>query len=106
MRPTKEPAILTVADVRESPAGDAIEVLFNERQQIYSLPSAVRAREAVHGRLREALERSALVKVTLNPRRGVVERVTEPAEREVREFDKLRIPLENPEKRCGSTSPG
>jgi hypothetical protein len=98
MRPTKEPAILTVADVRDSPAGDAIEVLFNERQQIYTLPPAARAREAVHGHLREALERKAPVKATLNPRRGVVERVTGPAEREVREFEKLRIPLENPEK--------
>jgi Glutaminase len=98
MRPTKEPAILTVAGFRDSPAGDAIEVLFNERQQIYTLPRAASVREAVHGRLREALDRKAPVKAMLNPRRGVVERVTEPAERELREFEKLRIPLENPEK--------
>jgi hypothetical protein len=98
MRPTKEPAVLTVADVRDSPGGDAIEVLFSERQQIYTLPTAVRAREAVHGRLREALDKKAPVKAMLNPRRGVVESVTAPAARELREFEKLRIPLDNPEK--------
>jgi Glutaminase len=98
MRPTREPAILTVAAVRESTDGKSLECLFNERQQIYALPGAARTREAVLGRLREALDRNEPVKVVLNPRRGVVERVTEPTERERREFEKLRIPLENPDK--------
>lgn len=97
MRPTREPAILTVAAVRES-AGNGIECLFNERQQIFTLPRAARPREPALRRLREALDRRAPVKATLNPRRGVVERVAEPSGRELREFEKLRIPLEKPEK--------
>jgi Glutaminase len=98
MRPTREPAMLTVAAIRESADGKALECLFNERQQIYALPGAARTREAVLGRLREALERNEPLKAVLNPRRGVVERVAEPSDRERREFEKLRIPLENPEK--------
>jgi hypothetical protein len=98
MRPTKESAILTVAHIRESISGHGIECFFNERQQIYTLPPAARAREAVHGQLREAFDRKAPLKATLNPRRGVVERVATPSDRERGEFEKLRTPLEDPEK--------
>lgn len=98
MRPTKETGIVTVAALREPRKDGAVECLFNERQQIYVLPPAARQRESVGARLREALDRKAVVRATLNPRRGVVESVAEPSDRELREFEKARVPLERPEK--------
>jgi hypothetical protein len=95
MRPTKETGILTVADVG-GPSGDApIEARFNERQQIFELP---RSKTALAGRLREALDAGAPVKAVLNPRRGTLERVDAPSERELREFERERILLDEPER--------
>jgi hypothetical protein len=98
MRPTKETATVTVAALREPREDGGIECLFNERQQIFMLPPSARARDAVMGRLKESLDRKAPVRAALNPRRGIVERVDSPSERELREFEKTRIPLENPDK--------
>jgi len=98
MRPTKETGILTVATVREPREDGAIVCLFNERQQIFTLPPSAMARDAVLGPLKEALERNAPVRAVLNPRQGVVERVASPSPRERREFEKTRTFLENPDK--------
>lgn len=98
MRPTKETALLTVATFREHGEAGAIECLFNERQQIFTLPPSARSRPAITDRLKEALERNAPVRAVLNPRRGVVERVDPPSPRELREFEKTRTFLENPDK--------
>jgi hypothetical protein len=95
MRPTKESGILTVADVREPRGEGGIEALFNERQQIFELPGS---KAALAGRLREALDRGAPVKAVLNPRRGTVEGVEPLSERELREFGKARILLDEPER--------
>lgn len=95
MRPTKETAILTVADVAEPRGKGPIEARFNERQQIFELP---RSRTGVARRLLEALDRDEPVKTTLNPRRGTVERADPPSERELREFEKTRILLDAPER--------
>lgn len=95
MRPTKETGLLTVADVREPRGEGAIEALFNERQQIFELP---RSKAALAERLREALDRGTPVKAVLNPRRGTLDRVDSPSERELREFEKERILLDAPER--------
>ena len=97
MRPTKETGILTVAAVRERPDGGGIDCFFNEREQIFAASPRVRA-NAVMERLREAVERGVPVRAALNPRRGVVERIEAASERELREFEKTRIPLEKPDK--------
>jgi hypothetical protein len=97
MRPTKETGILTVAALREPRDGDAIECLFNERQQIFAVPRA-KQREAVMGRLKEALDRNAPIRAVINPRRGVVERIDSPSDRELAEFEKTRTFLEDPDK--------
>jgi Glutaminase len=96
VRPTKETGILTVADVREARGKDGgIEALFNERQQIFEFPHS---KTALAKRLHEALERGEPVKAVLNPRRGILERVDAPSERELREFAKQHVLLEAPER--------
>jgi len=95
MRPTKETGILTVADVSDPRGEGSIEARFNERQQIFELP---RSKSALAGRLRDALDRGAPVKAVLNPRRGTLQGVEPPSERERREFEKKRSPLEGPER--------
>lgn len=95
MRPTKETGILTVADVSEPRRDGPIEARFNERQQIFELS---RSKAAVAGRLREALDAGLPVKAVLNPRRGTLERVEPPSERELREFERERILLDAAER--------
>jgi hypothetical protein len=95
MRPTKETGILTIADLREADGSSTIEALFNERQQIFELAGS---KSALAGRLREALDRGAPVKAVLNPRRGTLEGVEPLSERELREFEKSRILLDQPER--------
>ena len=95
MRPTQETGILTVADVRAPRGESGIEARFNERQQIFELP---RSKSALADRLREALDRGAPVKATLNPRRGVVARVESLSERELGEFEKARILVDEPQR--------
>ena len=70
-----------------------MRVLFNEREQIFALP-----RGAEVERLRAAAKERSPVKVALNPREGVVEKIAAPSARELREFEERRIPLENPDR--------
>jgi Glutaminase len=95
MRPTKETGILTVATVRE-PKDGPIECLFNEKQQTFTAPP--RSGVAITERLRDALERNSPVRVVLNPRRGVVERVASPSPEELAGFEETRTFLENPDR--------
>jgi hypothetical protein len=95
MRPTKETGILTVAAVRAPRDKGPVELFFNERQQIFALPSA---KAGLADGLREAVDRGTPVKAVLNPRRGTVEAVQPLSERELREFEKERILLDAPER--------
>jgi len=96
MPPTKETDVLTVATLREGGSKGAVECLFNERQQIFTLtPDSNEAHASLVGRLGEAQERGAPVKVVLNPRRGAIVRVGPPSPDEV-ESSEARILLERP----------
>ncbi len=96
MRPTKEAGVVTVAAVRESKEA-GIECLFNEREQIFTLSPTVKSQAALAERLAEALERDVPVKAVLNPRRGVVQRIDALSERELRDFQRTRTLVENPD---------
>lgn len=96
MRPLDEAGVLTVAALRESTDDGAIECLFNEHQQIYTLPRAKSALPMAE-RLREALERRQPLNVVLNPRRGVVLKVERLSDRELGEFEEERTFLERPD---------
>lgn len=98
MRPTKETAVVTVADVRESAREGLLECLFNERQQIYTLSPAVKTQAALAERLREARAEGAPLKVALNPGRDAIQSVAPLSDRERREFDRDRVLLESPDR--------
>jgi len=91
--PTRESGILTIANIREETG----RILFLEREQIFSLPETD-ARAEISGRLREALERKTPVRAVLDPRRGVVQRITPAAEKEIDELERSRTLLEKPGK--------
>ena len=95
MRPNEQSSVLTVAAIRE---GDGrTEVLFNERQQVFSL-RATKASAALEGRLREALSARMAVRAVVNPRQGLVKAIEAPDDDELREFQERLVPLEAPEK--------
>jgi hypothetical protein len=98
MRPTEDTDLLTVAALREPREDGTVEILFNERQQVFTLPRAAKAREPVHRRLREALDRDMPVRATLNPRLGRVEKTAEPSGREAEAFQEARALLEDPDR--------
>jgi Glutaminase len=95
MRPNEETGVVTVAAVRED--GGRTEVLFNERQQVFSL-RATRASAALEGKLREALSASVPVRAVLNPRQGLVKAIDTPEEEELRAFQERFVSLEDPQK--------
>lgn len=98
MRPARETGILTVAAVRTRRGGRATEVLFNERQQIFTLPTGARARSQVVPRLREAARKNLPVRAVLDPRRGAVRTVAVASEREIARFERTRTYLERPDR--------
>jgi hypothetical protein len=98
MRPTKETGILTVADIRKPKGKRVTEYRFNERQQIFTLPSSKRSRTDISNGLKDALKRNLPVKVVLDPRRGVVQRVDLPSPREMDGFQRTRTLLDKPDK--------
>src|SRR5438309_9726560 len=98
MRPTKETEVLTIATVREAERG-AVEVLFNEREQVFALGGAAKSRAAgVVDRLKEAHDRKVPVKAVVNPRLGTIQTITAPAPRELEKFARARVVLDNPDK--------
>jgi hypothetical protein len=98
MRPLKETGILTVAAVREPEGKRPPQLLFNERQQIFALPGAAKSNADVLERLREALRQETPVKVVLNPRAAVIRQLGTLSPTELREFQRRRTLLENPDK--------
>jgi hypothetical protein len=75
-----------------------VVTLFNERQQIFLLPTGARSGRAAATTLSEALAANAPVRALLNPRQGVVERVDTLPSEELHEFEERRTLLEDPEK--------
>ena len=98
MRPTKETGILTVAAIRRPKGKRVTECRFNEREQIFRLPSTARSRAEASTRLKEALKENRPVKAVLDPRRGVIQRIDLPSSRELNEFERTRTFLDKPDK--------
>ena len=64
----KDTGILTVAAVRKGKDGK--EILFNERQQVFSLASSMKSADEVLKRLKGAIKRKEPVRAVLNPSKG------------------------------------
>lgn len=105
MRPIKETAELTIATIREARGkAGAAQVLFNEREQIFTLGpqagAAASGRKAPRRARRAEADAAALragapVRVVLDPRRGTVQRITPLAPGEVERFTARRELLED-----------
>jgi len=95
--PTERNAeIVTVAAVRGGE--DAEEVLFNEKQQIFSLRTQTKSGAALLGQLREAAKKNEPVRVVLDARKGTIQRLDRLAPGEIEEFRRNRKLLERPAK--------
>ena len=97
MRSSREGALLTVAAIRRGKGKRVTEVLFNERQQIFRLPSG-KARSLISNRLRAASRTKSPVKALLDPLQGTVRQIAVPSEAERMEFRATRTILERPAK--------
>lgn len=96
MPSTSETVIVTLAGIRK--VKGETQYLFNERQAIFALGASGKTGRESAGILKEALRKKQAVKAHLDPREGLIRKVSEPSERELDEFRRLRIPLEKPDK--------
>lgn len=88
----RETAIVTVAAIREQKG--QVQYLFNERQRIYTLPSATRAFAPAANLLKTSLTRNVPLKVSLEAYSGLIERVEKPSPQALRKFRSQRVLLE------------
>jgi hypothetical protein len=97
MAAAQEAALVTVATVR-SGKKKPYEYLFHERQRIFSLSERAADDEQSARRLKAALDKRQPVKVTLDAKRGLIQRVSDPTKRELAEFARTHLLLERPDK--------
>ena len=92
MAESRETDLVTIAAIRKG-KDKTPQYLLNERQRIFVLADKAAAQGDGGRLLTEALEKRTPVKVTLDTRRPVIQRVVAPAPRELEAFAKTRIPL-------------
>jgi hypothetical protein len=96
MASVRETGLLTLAGIRK--VKGETEYLFSEKQRALRLAAGGKAAREAAALLRQALRKKQPVKAQIDTREGVIHRVGEASEREVREFRESHIPLERPEK--------
>ena len=92
MADKRETDLVTVAAIRKG-KDKTQQYLLNERQRIFVLADKAATSGDAARLLAEALEKRIPVKVTLDAKRPVIQRVTAPTQRELEAFAKTRIPL-------------
>jgi hypothetical protein len=98
MATARESSVLTIATIRTGRDKKTVEYLFNERQCIFIPAPSLAADERSLPLLREALRRKEPVKVALNTRRGLIQRVSTPTPGELNEFTRTRVLMKKPNK--------
>jgi Glutaminase len=96
MTKVTETGLLTVAAVRESKEGE--QILFNERQQIFSLGKRIKSTKEVLAKLKDSIRKKQPVRAVLDPMKGIIEKIETPGADEIEEFRKTRKLLEKPSK--------
>lgn len=91
---TRDRGIVTVAAIRRHKG--RIHYLFNERQRIYTLPTSAKSFVTASKLLKTSLRRNTPLDITLDARRGRIERVTEPSRQALRKHHDVRAVLEAP----------
>ena len=97
MATARETALLTVAAIRAG-RNKSTEFLFNERHAIFAFGGSTREEGHARRHLRNALKSGDPVKVALDSKRGLVQRVSAPSGREIEAFKSDYIPLEKPQR--------
>jgi hypothetical protein len=92
MAANRETDLVTVAAIRKG-RNRSTQYLFNERQRIFELADRAGVRGDAGRLLAEALQKRSPVRVTLDSRRPVIQRVAAPTGRELEELAKTRVPL-------------
>jgi len=98
MKTNRETSVVTVAAIRRSKRARTTQYLFNEKQRIFALRPETRYFAESARMLKQASGTGRPIKAILDIRRPVIERVELPSPREIEEFQRHRIPLENPER--------
>ncbi len=98
MPATQEIGILTVAAIRKPTGKGGPEYLFNERQQIFTLRPTLRSFEVFFLRLQSAFKKKVPVRVLLNARRSLIQRIEELSVQELTEFRRVRSLLDKPDR--------
>lgn len=98
MKPTRDVGILTVAAIRRPKGEGMTEYLFNERQRIFTLRADMKSAEDFSKRLEEAFRKKEPIKVLLNTRQALIQRIDTPSFKELEEYQKLRIFLQKPDR--------
>jgi hypothetical protein len=92
----RDTGILTVAAIREGKEGK--QILFNERQQMFSLGKKMRSAREVSAQLKDSVRKKLPIRAVLDPRKGIIEKIETPDASEIEEFRKTRKLLEKPSK--------
>jgi hypothetical protein len=96
--PARETGILTVAAIRRPKGQRATQYLFNERQQIFTLPSTVKSFGQSAELLKDCFKKNVPLKAVLDTRRAVIQKIDVPSPEEHGEFQRLRTMLDNPDR--------
>jgi len=94
MAAKQDTRIVTVAAVRKGKKGD--EILFNERQQIFTLATSIRSRDKISSSLKSKIRRGQPLRVVLDPRKAVIEKVEEFEKRDIDIYLKDRTLVDKP----------
>src|SRR5262245_46491033 len=94
MPASKDSGIVTVAAIRKPKGKRGAQVLFNERQQIFTLPaSKTRGLEAAD-LLGDALKKKLPLYAVFDAKRGMIAKLSEPTQKALAGFKKARALLE------------
>lgn len=96
MSTRKESEILTIAAIRRPRGKQKTEYLFNEKQRIYTFHADTKTAEVASGRLKQAFKQDIPVRARLDARRGFIQGIYAPSQKEIAEFERARIFLDKP----------
>jgi hypothetical protein len=98
MSPSRETGIVTVAAIRKQRGKKPAQYLFNEREAVFRIRATGKAGRDFAARLKQARRKKLPVRVQLDSKKGLIHRIELPSAIESKEFSRLRILLEKPDR--------
>lgn len=90
--------LFTVAAIRKSPDGKITEYLFNESPRIFESDPKLASDKIAIAKINEAFDKKTPIKINIDSRLDLINRIAAPSESEIEEFLRRRVKLEKPEK--------